>query len=122
MVGKISSDSISVVELIYTTVSYSRVVSYHSSPRHQRDEPSCLITKGSVILCFGEPSARVSGLCRDLYESTSLLRQHLDECDAALRSMGVDSIFPQLSDKDQISNLTRFQTRLFSLQCTVTKR
>ena len=69
-----------------------------------------------VILCFGGQVSKYVGLDRYLYESVPLLRKHLDDVDAIVRSLGIDSIFPAIFERSPITNIVKLQTALFASQ------
>lgn len=45
-----------------------------------------------VILCFGGQVSTLLGLDRKLWDSTSVLRSHLDHCNGVIQSLGLSSI------------------------------
>ncbi|KAI0109236.1 putative polyketide synthase [Nemania sp. FL0031] len=69
-----------------------------------------------VVLCFGGQVSTYVGLDRRLYESVSLLRKHLDEVDAVVRSLGTESIFPTIFERSPITNIVKLQAALFASQ------
>ncbi|KAK5633281.1 hypothetical protein RRF57_008995 [Xylaria bambusicola] len=74
------------------------------------------VTPRPVILCFGGQVSKFVGLDRHLYESIPLLRKHLDDVDATVRSLGVDSIFPAIFERSPITSIVKLQTALFASQ------
>ncbi|KAI8622916.1 hypothetical protein F5Y19DRAFT_483302 [Xylariaceae sp. FL1651] len=70
----------------------------------------------SVILCFGGQVSNFVGLDRQLYESVAVLRHHLDECDSAIRSAGLGSIYPDIFSCEPLIDTVKLQTALFALQ------
>ncbi|CAM1507798.1 Fc.00g046460.m01.CDS01 [Cosmosporella sp. VM-42] len=75
-------------------------------------------TERPVILCFGGQVSRFVGLDRKLYDSVSILRQHLDECDAVMQSesLGLGSIYPEIFSREPFEDTVRLQTMLFAMQ------
>ncbi|KAI1123177.1 putative polyketide synthase [Nemania abortiva] len=69
-----------------------------------------------VVLCFGGQVSTYVGLDRQLYESIALVRKHLDEVDATVRSLGIESIFPTIFERTPITNIVKLQTALFASQ------
>lgn len=69
-----------------------------------------------MILCFGGQVSTFVGLDRKVYDSVKLLRKHLDECDAIMKSLGLDGIFPHIFSRSPVSNPVKLQTMLFALQ------
>ncbi|KAI0418297.1 putative polyketide synthase [Xylaria grammica] len=70
----------------------------------------------AVVLCFGGQVSTFVGLDRQLYESVSLLRSHLNSVDVAARSMGVASIFPSIFERVPIQDTVLLQVALFATQ------
>ncbi|KAL2813644.1 hypothetical protein BDW59DRAFT_167452 [Aspergillus cavernicola] len=69
-----------------------------------------------VVLVFGGQTSTSVGLCRKVYESSALLRGHLQQCDAILRSTGRKSIFPAVFQTESIPDVVQLHSALFSLQ------
>ncbi|KAH6850662.1 hypothetical protein B0I37DRAFT_428876 [Chaetomium sp. MPI-CAGE-AT-0009] len=69
-----------------------------------------------VILCFGGQVSLFVGLDRKLFDSTAVLRRHLDECDAAVTSLGLDSIYPGIFAREPVRDTVQLQTMLFAMQ------
>ncbi|KAH8585459.1 hypothetical protein B0O99DRAFT_666107 [Bisporella sp. PMI_857] len=69
-----------------------------------------------VILCFGGQVSTFVGLDRKLYESISVLRSYLDQCDAMIQSLGLESIFPEIFSRMPVQDTVKLQTMLFSMQ------
>ncbi|KAI1332134.1 hypothetical protein F5Y16DRAFT_421412 [Xylariaceae sp. FL0255] len=71
-----------------------------------------------VILCFGGQASRALSLDRAVFDSTPLMRHHLNMCDEILQTLGVESIFPDIFNGNLIDDPVHLQTMLFSLQYT----
>ncbi|KAI9375905.1 hypothetical protein BJX61DRAFT_548425 [Aspergillus egyptiacus] len=69
-----------------------------------------------VVFLFGGQTSTSIGLSRRVYESSTLLRRHLQECDEILLSLGQKSIFPGIFSTDPIPDVVLLQSALFSLQ------
>ncbi|RDW86990.1 putative polyketide synthase [Aspergillus mulundensis] len=69
-----------------------------------------------VILCFGGQVSTFVGLNRPVYDSVSLLRRYLDECDAAMTSMGLESIYPEIFASSPVQDTVKLQCMLFAMQ------
>ncbi|KIA75723.1 polyketide synthase [Aspergillus ustus] len=69
-----------------------------------------------VILCFGGQVSTFIGLNRAVYDTVSLLRRHLDECDAVMREMGLESIYPDIFNSTPITDTVKLQCMLFAMQ------
>lgn len=74
-----------------------------------------------VILCFGGQISLFVGLDRKLYDSVTLLRQHLDECDRMITSLGLASIYPDIFSQQPIRDPIKLQTMLFAMQYSCAK-
>lgn len=74
-----------------------------------------------VILCFGGQLSNFVGLDRALYDGVAILRHHLDECDAAIMSLGLDSIFPDIFSREPLKDTVKLQTALFAMQYACAK-
>ncbi|KAJ0423889.1 hypothetical protein BJY00DRAFT_320959 [Aspergillus carlsbadensis] len=69
-----------------------------------------------VILCFGGQVSTFIGLNRGVYDTVSLLRRHLDECDRVMTDMGLESIYPDIFNSTPISDTVKLQCMLFAMQ------
>ncbi|PYH90619.1 polyketide synthase [Aspergillus ellipticus CBS 707.79] len=69
-----------------------------------------------VILCFGGQVSTFVGLDRTTYESTAILRHHLDHCNAVCVELGLDSIYPTIFQRSPIESIVQLQTSLFAIQ------
>ncbi|KAL5365745.1 putative polyketide synthase [Aspergillus floccosus] len=69
-----------------------------------------------VILCFGGQVSTFVGLDRALYEHVAVLRHHLDQCNKAITSHGLNSIYPDIFSCEPIQDVVRLQTALFAMQ------
>lgn len=56
------------------------------------------------------------GLSEQLYQSSTLLRYHLDACNEILISSGFESIYPELFSKNPVGNLITLHSALFAIQ------
>ncbi|KAI1394380.1 citrinin polyketide synthase [Hypoxylon trugodes] len=74
-----------------------------------------------VILCFGGQISTFVGLDKDVYDRVTLLRAHLDQCDAMCLSLGLDSIYPGIFQKSPIEDTVKLQTILFATQYSCAK-
>ncbi|KAK7931080.1 hypothetical protein PG985_001792 [Apiospora marii] len=69
-----------------------------------------------VVLCFGGQVSTFVGLDRAVYESAAVLRHHLNACDAAITSQGLDSIYPDIFACEPYQDVVKLQTALFAMQ------
>ncbi|KAL0930003.1 beta-ketoacyl synthase domain-containing protein [Colletotrichum truncatum] len=69
-----------------------------------------------VVLCFGGQVSTFVGLDRAIYDGAAVLRHHLDECDAAITSHGLDSIYPGIFSCEPYQDVVKLQTALFAMQ------
>jgi thioester reductase-like protein/malonyl CoA-acyl carrier protein transacylase/SAM-dependent methyltransferase len=74
-----------------------------------------------VILCFGGQVSTFIGLDRQLYDSVTLLRCHLNECDTVIRSAGLESIYPDIFRRGPLGDTVKLQTILFAFQYACAK-
>jgi acyl transferase domain-containing protein/acyl carrier protein/SAM-dependent methyltransferase len=79
-------------------------------------------TERPVVLAFGGQVARSVGLSRQVYDSSTVLRTHLSNCDGILTSAGLNSIFPAIFQKEPIADVVLLHSALFSAQyaCAMT--
>ena len=69
-----------------------------------------------VVLCFGGQVSTFVGLDRAVYEGAAVLRHHMDTCDAAITSHGLDSIYPDIFSCEPYQDVVKLQTALFAMQ------
>lgn len=69
-----------------------------------------------VVLCFGGQVSTFVGLDLALYEGVAVLRHHLDHCNAAIMSQGLDGIYPDIFSSEPIKDVVKLQTCLFAMQ------
>lgn len=69
-----------------------------------------------VILVFGGQESDFIGLSEEVYQSSSLLRHHLDDCNKNLLSLGFESLYPAIFQQTPVSNLVTLHSALFSIQ------
>ncbi|KAI2615230.1 hypothetical protein GGR54DRAFT_650524 [Hypoxylon sp. NC1633] len=69
-----------------------------------------------VVLCFGGQISTFVGLDQSLYQRVAILRKHLNNVDAVVRSLGAGSIFPGIFESAPIKDTVQLQTMLFAFQ------
>ncbi|KAL6867821.1 polyketide synthase [Trichoderma novae-zelandiae] len=69
-----------------------------------------------VILCFGGQVSTSVGLNYQLFAKSTVLRRHLDQCDAICKSIGAGSIYPRIFQSEPIDDPSVLQPLLFSMQ------
>lgn len=69
-----------------------------------------------IVLVFGGQESESIGMSEQLYQSSTLLRYHLDVCNEILISSGFESIYPAIFSKNLIGNLTTLHSALFAIQ------
>lgn len=74
-----------------------------------------------VVLCFGGQFSNFVGLDRALYDGVAVLRHHLDECDTVIKSLGLNSIFPDIFSRVPLEDTVQLQTALFAMQYACAK-
>lgn len=69
-----------------------------------------------VILCFGGQVSTFVGLDRKLYDTVAVLRHHLDQCNAVMRSLGLESLYPGIFSTAPVADIVKLQVMLFAMQ------
>ncbi|KAI9844533.1 MAG: Type I Iterative PKS [Sclerophora amabilis] len=69
-----------------------------------------------IVLVFGGQTNNSIGLCEDVYNTSLLLRSHLERCDTILRSRGQKGLFPDIFRKEPVEDVVSLHCMLFSLQ------
>ncbi|KAI1423700.1 beta-ketoacyl synthase [Xylaria sp. FL1777] len=69
-----------------------------------------------VIMCFGGQNGRTVTLSEHLYNSSKLLKTYMDRCDAACRTLGLDSIFPKVFQDTPVDDIVSLHCMLFAVQ------
>ncbi|KAL9619500.1 MAG: hypothetical protein Q9160_005863 [Pyrenula sp. 1 TL-2023] len=77
--------------------------------------------KRPVILCFGGQVSLFVGLDHKLYDNVTILRQHLDDCDTTITSLGLESIYPDIFSQQPVRDTVKLQTMLFAMQYACAK-
>ena len=73
------------------------------------------------ILVFGGQESDYVGLSEEIYKDAALLRFYLDKCDAHLRSLGHQSLYPSIFQRSTISDLPLLHAMLFAVQYSSAK-
>lgn len=74
-----------------------------------------------VVLVFGGQVGKSIGLSKEVYETSVLLRTHLDQCDNILRSTGMEGLYPHLFQSEPVEDIINLHSMLFSLQYACAK-
>ncbi|KAK1977259.1 putative polyketide synthase [Colletotrichum cereale] len=74
-----------------------------------------------VVLCFGGQISSYVGLDKNVYDRVAVLRKHIDEVDARVRSIGAGSILPAIFERTPITDTVTLQTALFAHQYACAK-
>ena len=74
-----------------------------------------------VILCFGGQISTYIGLDQEIYDSVTILRSYLDQCNAMCLSLGLDSIYPDIFHRSPIKDIVKLQIMLFATQYACAK-
>ena len=69
-----------------------------------------------VVLVFGGQESVFVGLSNQVYQSSKLLREHLDACNEILISLGFESLYPAIFQLTRVSNLKTLHAALFAIQ------
>ncbi|KAK7733712.1 Type I Iterative PKS [Cytospora paraplurivora] len=74
-----------------------------------------------VILCFGGQISTFVGLDKGVYDRVAILRSNLNHCDSIARSLGLESIFPEVFQRSSIQDIVKLQVALFAVQYACAK-
>jgi len=74
-----------------------------------------------LVLVFGGQVSSFVGLSKDLYETSTLLRYHLDGCDTVLRSSGLKGLYPEIFQTSAVGDIVQLHSMLFALQYSCAK-
>ena len=69
-----------------------------------------------AVLVFGGQETDFVGISKDIYQSSSLFRHHLDDCNNILISLGFEGLYPTIFHHTPVSNLVTLHSALFSVQ------
>lgn len=69
-----------------------------------------------AVLVFGGQETDFVGISKDIYQSSSLFRHHLDDCNNILISLGLEGLYPAVFQHTPVSNLITLHSALFSVQ------
>ena len=69
-----------------------------------------------LVLCFGGQISNHIGLNHQLYDSATIFRKHLDQCNSQSIALGIGSIFPDIFQRAPIEDPVKLQVCLFSSQ------
>lgn len=75
-----------------------------------------------VILCFGGQISTSVSVNRQIYDNFTVMRKNIyNACDAAVTSLGMPSILPQVFDHTPEEDPIRLQTKPFAIQYSCAK-
>ncbi|KAI4716400.1 hypothetical protein E4T48_07381 [Aureobasidium sp. EXF-10727] len=74
-----------------------------------------------IILCFGGQISTFVGLDPVIYQRISIFRLHLDDCNTACLSLGLEGIFPAIFKRSTIDDVVELQCALFAMQYSCAK-
>ena len=74
-----------------------------------------------LVLVFGGQVGKSIGLSKEVYQTSVLLRSHLDQCDNILRSTGMKGLYPHLFQSEPVEDIINLHSMLFSLQYACAK-
>ena len=74
-----------------------------------------------AVLVFGGQESDFIGISEDVYQSSSLFRHHLDDCNDILISLGFEGLYPAIFQHTPVSNLVTLHSALFSVQYSSAK-
>ncbi|PYI02638.1 hypothetical protein BO78DRAFT_432746 [Aspergillus sclerotiicarbonarius CBS 121057] len=105
-------------QLVFSCASMADLHAKLSSVIEGRDAQFIHLKKpvAPVVLCFGGQVSTFVGLDRTVYNTMRVLRDHLDQCNRLLESLGYPSLYPGIFERTAIPDQVKLQTQLFSLQ------
>lgn len=74
-----------------------------------------------TVLVFGGQENDFIGISEDVYQSSSLFRHHLDDCNDILISLGFEGLYPAIFQHTPVSELVTLHSALFSVQYSSAK-
>ncbi|KAF2214646.1 hypothetical protein CERZMDRAFT_36971 [Cercospora zeae-maydis SCOH1-5] len=69
-----------------------------------------------LVLCFGGQGADSIALDRRVWESSTILRHHLDQCHELLVEMGYPGIYPYIFQTEPVTDIIAHNSMLFAMQ------
>ncbi|KAH8691966.1 putative polyketide synthase [Talaromyces proteolyticus] len=74
-----------------------------------------------IILCFGGQVSTFVGLSKEVFNNATVLAKYLNECDSICRSIGCESIFPGIFERNSVEDTVKLQLMLFATQFACAK-
>ena len=112
----------SLSHIVSTTVSdVTELNSQLASVRLGTLQPQTNLKAKPVVLCFGGQVNNAVGLSKEVYDASTLLRSHLNDCDNVLRSLGYDGVCPAIFQTSPVEDVVKLHSLLFSLQYSCAK-
>lgn len=69
-----------------------------------------------IVLVFSGQTGSLVKMSRDAYDSSLLLKGHMDRCDAIIQSLGYTSIFPAVFTQEPIVDIVTLHCAMFTVQ------
>ncbi|RYP59320.1 hypothetical protein DL769_008584 [Monosporascus sp. CRB-8-3] len=107
--------------IAFTAANLESAITSLNSSDMVPDGNTTLTAKSSVVLCFGGQTGRKVTVSRDLYYNCDLFRDHLDECDAVCRVLGLPSIVPSIFGGAETQDIIALHCMLLALQVSSAK-
>lgn len=82
---------------------------------------SPLKNRKPVVLVFGGQESNFIGFSKDVYQSSTIIRKHLDSVNDLLVSAGLDSFYPSIFESTPIQNIVTLHSALFAVQYATAK-
>ncbi|KAB5575255.1 hypothetical protein GE09DRAFT_990386 [Coniochaeta sp. 2T2.1] len=101
----------STLDEVATHLDHASSASFKFTKAHQRH----------VVLCIGGQTGRHIQLDREAVQQSKLLRQHLDDCEAACHALGLPTLYPAIFSSDPVDDLVSLHCRLFASQYSMAK-
>ncbi|CZR52558.1 related to polyketide synthase [Phialocephala subalpina] len=74
-----------------------------------------------IVLVFSGQESNFIGISEDIYQSSAIFRQHLDQCNDLLVSFNLESLYPAIFQRSPISNVVTLHSALFAVQYATAK-
>ncbi|KAH4054584.1 hypothetical protein HBH49_064690 [Parastagonospora nodorum] len=97
------------------------LVSDLDSVGHKNDAVATRAVPRSIILVFGGQTGRTVVFSKELYEASSILRLHLNECEAICQELELPSVLTEIFSGQPIDDLIQLHCMLLSMQVSYAK-
>jgi acyl carrier protein len=74
-----------------------------------------------IVFVFGGQTSDSAGIPEDLYRTSTVLKDIIDECDVIIQELGCDSLFPAIFNMESINSIVTLHAILFAVQYACAK-